>query len=701
MYVLRRAFVVSCLCAATGIPALAQETPSQLQLPVVSGTIEVTTTRVPEDVETVPASVTVISGEELRARGATDLGSALALASGVAVAPGGDGGPAGSIPELWGLREFDAFLLVVDGVPWGGAFNPALPALDLTDVDRIEIVRGAAPVMYGATSFSGVIQVIHRAAGTPGGTLRLGIGSYGSRSMAYTAPLLPGRGFKHSLVISGERQGFRDDRTGFDRTHVLYRSARTTRSGTFRLDIDGYIVRQDPASPSPRTGQVLSPLVPIDANQNPRGSKIDDDRLTLITGFERKLSNATWSTTLSVSHTNRSTGRGFLTDVSTNDPNANGYRQDLSLDDVYFDTHVVFSPHPDVQVVMGADHLYGKADQRSEDFDYFASLDGTQVPSLNDLPAQGRLRMQDTRNFSGLYLQTEWNPGPRWRVQIGARLNRTRESIDASTVELDTGSGDSGGDVRTFSRGSGVVGVSWLVWGGSDNAVWAYTDYRRTFKPAALDFGPDAEGEILKPETSHSYELGFKGRHGNGAFDWELSAFQMDLANLVVAKLTEGGQPGLTNAGKERFKGVELELDVRLASDLRWRTTVAWHDARFTDYERPFDGVPTRLDGNRLELSARTLASTGLVYSPSRGFHAVVLADRVGRRFLDMRNHSEAPAYTTWSATVGYRFTSWDLRIEGYNLNDTRPPVSESEVGDAQYYRLPARSIRVSFLKRF
>ncbi len=74
--------------------------------------------------------------------------------------PGGDTGPAGSVPSLWGLHEFDAFLLVVDGVPWGGAFNPAVPTLDLNDVERIEIMKGAAPVMFGATSFVGEIHVI-------------------------------------------------------------------------------------------------------------------------------------------------------------------------------------------------------------------------------------------------------------------------------------------------------------------------------------------------------------------------------------------------------------------------------------------------------------------------------------------------------------------------------------------------------------
>src|SRR5713226_6604957 len=152
---------------------------SAQQPPKTSETIEVTATRIAEDVTVVPASVTVIDGDDLRARNARDLQSALGPVAGVSIAPGGDGGPAGSVPEMWGLREFDAFLLVVDGVPWGGAFNPDLPALDLTDVDRIEVLRGSAPVMYGATSFVGVIHVIHRAPGAPG-IGRVSAGSYGS-----------------------------------------------------------------------------------------------------------------------------------------------------------------------------------------------------------------------------------------------------------------------------------------------------------------------------------------------------------------------------------------------------------------------------------------------------------------------------------------------------------------------------------------
>lgn len=125
------------------------------------GNIVVTATKSPEPALTYPAVTTLINGADLRARGAYDLRGALAEAAGVEVVPGDDAGPASSVIALEGLTEFDAYLLVIDGVPYGGAFNPQTPTLDLTDIDRIEVLRGSAPVSYGATSFVGVVQALH------------------------------------------------------------------------------------------------------------------------------------------------------------------------------------------------------------------------------------------------------------------------------------------------------------------------------------------------------------------------------------------------------------------------------------------------------------------------------------------------------------------------------------------------------------
>jgi iron complex outermembrane receptor protein len=697
-----------CLAFAALLPALSpasgQETPAAPATPTVSERIEVTATRVPEDVEPVPSSITIVTGDELRARGAYDLQSALALTAGVVIAPGGDAGPASAIPEIWGLREFDAFLLVVDGVPAGGAFNPALPTLDLNGVERIEILRGAAPVLYGATSFVGVIHVIHYGADAKGGTARIYGGSYGSGGAAVSTGLPTIGNYHQSLIVNGEKQGFKDDLTSISRGHLLYRGEVKAGDGAFHIDFEDGLANQKPPSPTAVNGPSFTPATPIDANFNPRGSKIDENRYQLRGGYDRSLGTAgSWSTTLALTRTDRTVGRGFLTDVSTDDPNANGFRQDLTVDDLYFDSHVAFDLRPNLRLVAGVDHLYGNADLHSGDFDYFASLDGRQVPALSELPPAGDLKLTDKRNFSGLYLQTEWSPVPRLRFQVGGRLNHTTESQDTRQGEVGE-EPDLTSTRRTVTRGSGSAGVSWLACqsgpGAGTNALWLYADYRNTFKPAALDFGPDASGDILKPETAESYELGAKGILGD-RFHWDLSVFQMDFSNLVVAQLVDGF-PGLVNAGQERFRGFELETDYRILPDLRWQLGYSLHDARYTNFAAIFDQPePEQVRGNRLPFSARNLVSTGFTYAPSRGLSVWATYNWVDRRFLDEVNETFAPSYGTVSAGIGYTFERFGVRVEGFNLNDSRAPVSLSELGGGQVYLLPARSVRVTVDTKF
>ena len=111
--------------------------------------------------------------------------------------------------------------------------------------------------------------------------------------------------------------------------------------------------------------------------------------------------------------------------------------------------------------------------------------------------------------------------------------------------------------------------------------------------------------------------------------------------------------------------------------------------------------MPTQLGGKQLEMSARHLASAGAIYAPARGVTGFAEMNFVGSRFLNKRNTALADGYAVFAAGVGYRTSAWELRLDGHNLTDERPPVSESELGDAQYYRLPARRVDAMFTVRF
>jgi iron complex outermembrane receptor protein len=677
-----------------------QPSPSPSPAPTHGEYVEVTATRFPEFPGEVPAPIEVITGQELQDRGAKDLTSALNLAAGVVIAPGGDNGPASSVPEFWGLKEFDAFLLVVDGVPWGGAFNPALTTLNLTDLDRIEVLRGAAPVMFGATSFVGVIHVVHRDPANTQNLIETHGGSFTSGGGALTAKLPDWGGFASSLNLDGDRVGFKDDRTTFSRGHLLWRNSRPAGAGRFHFDVDGTLVDQDPASPHPRDGRVLTDLVPLDANNNPGGSYLNDRRLAVSVGLDRPLRSADWSTIVSFSRAKNDALHGFLVDLAPVDPNAHGFRNTIKTTDIYFDTHVTWSGSSRYRVVAGLDHLHGKGSAHGGDFDYFVNLDGSNPPDGAQLPSAADIHINDRRDFSGLYGFLEWTPGPAWRLEVGGRVNRTDESRDTSLLDIESQDFEQGSGKLSKVRASGTAALMWTPWRQGLDSLGFFGGYRNSYKPAAIDFGLDSAPDVLNPETAESYELGSKIRTLDGRLSIEVSAFLMDFDNLVTATIIDG-LPGLINTGKQRFKGVEAAVAWRLANHLSGRATYSLHDAKFTDFVQEFDGVPTQLAGKRLEMSARHLASAGLVYAPPQGLTGVVELNYVGSRFLNKRNTAPVEGYATLSMGAGYRTGRWEFRVDGRNLTDRRDAVSESELGDAQYYRMTARRVDAAVAVKF
>jgi outer membrane receptor protein involved in Fe transport len=682
---------LSAICVTSGhaqTPPPPPPPPQQPQQPlIVREQIEVVATRIPEVPHDVPVAIEVIDGETLRAIGATTVRDALSLAAGIEVASGGDGGPAGSVPEFWGLREFDAFLLVVDDIPWGGAFNPALTTLNLRDVERVEVLRGPAPVTYGATSFVGVIHVVHKPAAATNRYGWFSGGAFKTGTGGIDLPLPSMGAWKSRLTADVERQGFKDDRTSFARGHANLRAtnAGTDRKTWFFADLNW--LTQDPASPHVREGTSLSTATPLDANYNPANAFLDDTRVSAAYGFERPLGSngVRWTLTTSYSHSGQDMFRGFLTDVSNTPNNATGLRETIDINDLYADTHFLLG-RPNARIVAGGDFLFGNGEGRGATFTYTAPLAATTAPTVTE-PTDLPLDTGSRRQFFGGYVSTEWIPTNRLHLSGGVRMNVTveRHGEGAST---------------THARPAASVGAVVSLWQRGVDHVKVYGDYRDTFKPAAFDFSLAENEGVLAPETARSFEGGLKARTASGRLDVEASAFRMDFHNLVTATVV-GGLPSLQNAGQTRFQGFELAADARGPHSVSARASYSFHDGKFVDFVQAFDTTNTQLAGNRFEMSARHLLSAGLVIAPSTGLAGDAVLKYVGDRYLDKRNRALAPGFATLDAGLAWRVPRWEVRLDLRNLADRRDPVAESELGDAQYYRLNARRFDATYTVRF
>ena len=658
-------------------PADAQ-TPRPVGLPP----IEVVATRIPKATHDVPASIEVITGSDLTARGATTLRDALALAAGISIAPGGDNGPASAVPEIWGLKEFDAFLLVVDNVPWGGALNPDVASMSLRDVERIEVLRGPAPVTYGATSFVGVIHIVHKDPSAGSVSYTAHGGSFGSGGASADLANFAIGSWKTRISGDIDRIGFKDDRTAYSRGHALLRSAKVSGDNRAWFGVDVNILRQNPASPHAREDgeSELLAATPLDANYNPKGAYLNEDRFALSAGIDRAaFSGAHWGSMVSFTKSTNNAFRGFLTDFSNSANNASGFKKGIELTDIYADTHIIWPSRSAFTFMTGADLLFANGEAHGAAFTYTAALSGTTAPVVAE-PTVLNLDSENRRIFLGAYASTEWRPVDRVSFTGGLRLNATTERRGETMP------------AASNTRLSGSVGGLFGLWEQGADHVRLFANYRNTFKPAAFDFGLAEKEGILKPETSSSYEGGVKVR--SGRIDVEASAFHMDFDNLVTAAIVDN-LPVLVNSGKTRFQGFELAANVQLVNDIHTRATYSFHDSKFVDYLKDVtgDGTLTQLGGKRKETTARHLLSAGVTFAPPAGFLISANVNYTGDRYYDERNTALAPAFTTLDASVGYRFNRVELRIDGRNLGDRRDMVSESEFGDSQFYRMTARTV--------
>ncbi len=683
-YALRVAAAVLALTGSGWAQAQSQ-TPSA---PVaIAEKVEVVATRLPESPDEVPAAIEVLTGDDLRNLGATTLKDALALAAGVEVAAGGDTGPAGSVPEFRGLRELDAFLLVVDDIPWGGAFNPALASLSLRDVERVEILRGAAPVTFGATSFVGVIHVVHKAAAAQTSYATGQFGSYGSGGGGIDVALPSSTGWRSRLSADVDREGFKDERTSYARGHALFRGATAGASSKTWVMADLSWLSQNPASPHPRQGAGLSPNVPLDANYNQANAFLDETRLTAAFGTERPIfQGASLGIVASYTHSAQSRFRGFLTDIANTADNATGFRENIDINDIYADAHITWPERSHVRVIDGGDLLFGNGEGRGATFAYTVPLDAGSATNVTE-PTNLNLDAESRRMFAGGYLLAEIVPTPTVRISTGLRVNATVERRgEAESV--------------THARPSGSVGAIVSVWQQGANHVRVFADYRNTFKPAAFDFSLAENEGVLEPETAQSIEGGVKLRTAGGRLDVEASGFRMNFTNLVTATVVNG-LPALINSGETRFQGFEVAADGHGPRNLSGRATYSFHDGAFVDFVQAFDGVPTQLGGKRFEMSARHLFSAGVILAPRNGVVADLIVKHTGDRYLNKRNTALADPFSTVDVGIGYRFKQYEVRLDGRNLGDRRDPVTESELGDAQYYRLFPRTLRLSAGVRF
>lgn len=245
--------------AADAAPANAGESAATA---VKLAAVVVTATRSEQPITDVVADVSLIDRSAIERSGATSVAEVLQRVGGVTFNT--NGGPASTTSVYIRGAETRFTAVFIDGVridsqSTGGATWQGIP---LSEVERIEVLRGPAAAIYGSDAMAGVVQIFTRE-GKEGfhPSVRFAVGSNGTREVG--ASLRGGvEGLTYSLGLSREKSdGFNikedgnSDKDGYDREnfsgrlgwqineqHRLNLSALSSR---LEADYDGYTPGED------------------------------------------------------------------------------------------------------------------------------------------------------------------------------------------------------------------------------------------------------------------------------------------------------------------------------------------------------------------------------------------------------------------------------------------------------------------------
>jgi hypothetical protein len=404
--------------------------------------------------------------------------------------------------------------------------------------------------------------------------------------------------------------------------------------------------------------------------------------------------------TLNFTRDRQTSVRSFVGEVTGSTATSEGIALTPVEDSFYEDLSFVsrFEAAGSHELVTGAAVTQGRTSASGIGFDFDQTLgDPSSIPDWRDVTVGDHRSFADRRLFFGAYGHDSWTPVRVLTLSGGGRWDRAHETLHAFGQEVGFAAAVSD-DERTDAAWSGDLGavVRLLPESGSGplGALNVYGNWKSSFKPAAPNLTEAEDAHILDPEHTHSIEGGVKGAAFASQLSFEASAFQLDFHNLVVGFLNENSEPELMNAGHERFKGYEVSASIAPGALPGLTLSAGWahHEPRFVQFTfvTP-DGELRDVSGKYIELAPKELWNAKASYMPTRWLGGWVAARHEGIRPLNRRNGFWADGFEEVDAGLTFTAPLASVSVTGRNLGDSRHYVSESDIGDSQFYVAPPR----------
>ncbi len=577
-------------------------------------TIVVTATRTERDQLDTPASVSVITSEDIDYQHTTKSEDVLRSIPGLDLVYMA-GESSASIPILRGLGQSfagtttQAYLNGMPVEPLAITRRYLWYMLDPSSIDRIEVVRGPSSVLYGPSAMGGVINVItKRGSGEPFAEVVYGHGSHDGHSTRLSAGGSSGDFDAYFSASFKQTDGYRSvtetpapwaawyspdyaDLDGRDSESMKLNGRLTwwltegtdLSLGAYRFKNDGAVLGGHPNYRLEQEGTVYD----VTLNHRFSGGQMFKGKIAYseVSAPERTYDDIAWG------------GTG-LELVGWDDEYERSIAVDLQLD---------LKPMPNNTLTIGGawwDGKYSAAEYDTSDVEVWSG--------------------ENKSRTYGIFVQDE-HRFDRLTVTLGGRYD-IYEHYDYDS----NGVGIPDADDEVFTP---RVALNYRLDDGFSIYGSAGTGYIPA--PNSLKYRTGAlwlSNPGLRPETSTSYEIGVKFRSPANTLEGSAALYTTTYKDKIAA-INVGAQRQFQNLGETIVHGFELDLRSHLGNYWEPFFNYTYTDSEIT--ENPSD---TSLEGNETANTPRHKSNIGLIYDNPGWITAQAAGRYVGKRYYQDSN---------------------------------------------------------------
>jgi catecholate siderophore receptor len=584
-----------------------------------------------------------------------------------------------------------------------GVRDDALYFRDLSNIERIEVLKGPASVVYGRGSAGGLVnRVSKKPVADPVSELAATIGSEGER-----------RGEFDVGAASADRQrmfrltGAVEDSHSFRNQYFRRRSA-IAPSASFLLRPGSLLTVQfdylkdkrlaDQGVPSYRGRPVDVPIETYygAANGAERAfvqSDVKSATVTLDHAIGSTLTLHSIARIYDYALDRNYTSIGAISSGAAPTVSIGQTRRLRDENGIYFQNELSQSAQ---WGGVGNQLMYGLEIGRQNKGELLwsrpnAALYDLFAPVLVNLPAlpPSLVASNDSQqriDIAGLYLQDLVTFDPHWKALAGVRFDRLKQVRDdrtARNLDLD----------RTDHTIAPRVGVIYQP----GAAIAWYAAYSKSIQPLADAFSFRANSDALEPTRTVNREIGFKLDLGAKA---KLTAALFDMSQTNIQVADPANSTLSLAVGKQRTRGIETGLNGTLWN--RWDVAAgyAFMDGKIVE-STELTSARTPFKGNVSALTPRHSANLWIKRRFDHGLYAAVGGRAESARFASPDNLTTLPGFGVIHLGAGYDTRRYGVAVTLTNLLDRK--YFASAHGGANDYNMPGapRSLLVTGRYRF